>query len=42
METLAHWARGHCVDTVGLDTEMVQKYIKHQEQKELRSEKTEY
>ena len=36
------WARGYCVDTVGLDTEMVQKYIKHQEQKERRSEETEY
>ena len=36
------WARGYCVDTVGLDAEMVQKYIKHQEQKEHRSEKSEY
>ena len=27
------WARGYCVDTVGLDAEMVQKYIKYQEQK---------
>ncbi len=25
--------RGYCIDTVGLDSEMVQKYIKHQEQK---------
>lgn len=36
------WARGYCVDTVGLDAEMVQKYIKYQEQKELNSEKSEY
>ena len=36
------WARGYCVDTVGLDTEMVRKYIKHQEQKERISEKSEY
>ena len=27
------WAGGYCVDTVGLDSEMVQKYIKYQEQK---------
>ena len=36
------WARGYCVDTVGLDTEMVQKYIKYQEQKEHKAEKSEY
>ena len=23
------WARGYCVDTVGLDTEMIRKYIKY-------------
>ncbi len=32
------WARGYCVDTVGLDTEMIRKYVKYQEQKEKRSE----
>ncbi len=32
------WARGYCVDTVGLDSEMIRKYVKHQEQKEKRSE----
>ena len=32
------WARGYCVDTVGLDFEMIRKYVKHQEQKEKRSE----
>jgi putative transposase len=32
------WSRGYCVDTVGLDSEMIQKYVKHQEQKERRSE----
>lgn len=36
------WARGYCVDTVGLDTEMVRKYIKYQEQKERDFEKSEY
>ena len=28
------WARGYCVDTVGLDEEKVRKYIKYQENKE--------
>ena len=28
------WARGYCVDTVGLDFEMVKKYVKYQEKKE--------
>ena len=32
------WARGYCVDTVGLDSEMIQKYVKHQEMKEKRAE----
>ena len=36
------WARGYCVDTVGLDSEMVRKYIKYQEQKERDSERPEY
>ena len=31
-------ARGYCVDTVGLDSEMIRKYVKHQEQKEKRVE----
>ncbi len=32
------WARGYCVDTVGLDSEMIRKYVKYQEQKEKRTE----
>lgn len=28
------WTRGYCVDTVGLDAEMVQKYIKYQEDRD--------
>ena len=28
------WAKGYCVDTIGLDAEMIEKYVKHQEQKE--------
>ena len=36
------WARGYCVDTVGLDEEMVRKYVKYQEGRERSSEKPEY
>ncbi len=32
------WAKGYCVDTVGLDAEMIKKYVKHQEHKERVSE----
>ena len=32
------WARGYCVDTVGLDAEMIRKYVKYQEVKERGSE----
>ena len=27
------WANGYCVDTVGLDSEMIKKYVKFQEEK---------
>ena len=27
------WAKGYCVDTVGLDIEMIRKYVKYQEPK---------
>ena len=36
------WARGYCVDTVGLDAEMIRKYIKYQEAKERNSETPKY
>jgi putative transposase len=36
------WASGYCVDTVGLDSEMVRKYIKYQESKERESEQPKY
>jgi len=36
------WARGYCVDTVGLDSETVQKYVKYQEQRERELEKSQY
>lgn len=32
------WAPGYCVDTVGLDEEMIRKYVKHQERKERHDE----
>ena len=32
------WARGYCVDTVGLDTEMVRTYVKFQETNEKKAE----
>ena len=28
------WTRGYCVDTVGLDEEMIRKYVKYQESKD--------
>ena len=36
------WARGYCVDTVGLDAEMVRKYVKYQELKERSDEQPKY
>ena len=32
------WARGYCVDTVGLDAEMIRKYVIHQEEQERKVE----
>ena len=32
------WARGYCVDTVGLNEEMIRKYVKYQENKDKREE----
>jgi putative transposase len=31
MTGLSFWAKGYCVSTVGLDAEMIKKYIKHQD-----------
>jgi putative transposase len=28
------WSKGYCVDTIGLDEEMIRKYVKYQEQKD--------
>ena len=36
------WARGYCVDTIGMDSEMVIKYVRYQEQKERDFEKPKY
>ena len=33
------WARGYCVDTVGLDAEKIRKYVKFQEDNDKRSER---
>ena len=30
------WAKGYCVDTVGMDVEMIRKYVKYQEKQEQR------
>jgi putative transposase len=32
------WTEGYCVDTVGLDSEMIRKYVKYQEVQERRFE----
>lgn len=32
------WARGYCVDTVGLDADKIRRYVKYQEAKERQSE----
>jgi len=32
------WTEGYCVDTVGLDSEMIKKYVKYQENKERRAD----
>ena len=33
------WARGYCVDTVGLDAEMIRKYVAYQERLERKQER---
>ena len=33
------WAKGYCVDTVGIDEEMIRKYVKYQERQERIAEK---
>jgi putative transposase len=33
------WSRGYCVDTVGLDAEMIERYVKYQHVKEQRLKK---
>ena len=33
------WSKGYCVDTVGLNEEMIRKYVKYQEEKDKREER---
>ena len=33
------WAKGYCVDTVGVDATMIRKYVKYQEKQELSQQK---
>jgi len=30
------WARGYCIDTVGLDLEKIRKYVKYQQERDIR------
>jgi len=30
------WAKGYCVDTVGVDADLIRKYVKYQEKQEQR------
>ena len=32
------WARGYCSSTIGLDEEMIKKYVRYQEKEEKREE----
>ena len=36
------WAKGYCVDTVGLDSEKIRKYVKYQEAKERQQEQMKF
>ena len=33
------WSKGYCVDTVGLDEEMIRRYVKYQEEREKKEER---
>lgn len=35
------WAKGYCVDTVGVNAEMVRKYVKYQQKQELHQQQME-
>ena len=36
------WAPGYCVDTIGLNEEIIRKYVKYQEAKERRQEEMQF
>ncbi len=36
------WAKGYCVDTVGVNADMIRKYVKYQERQELRQQEMKF
>ncbi len=36
------WAKGYCVDTVGINPDMIRKYVKYQEKQELRQQEMKF
>ena len=36
------WAKGYCVDTVGVDAAMIRKYVKYQEKQERHQQEIEF
>ena len=36
------WSHGYCVDTIGLDEEMIRKYVRHQEKQEHKMEQLKF
>ena len=36
------WAKGYCVDTVGVDAAMIQKYVKYQEKREIQQQEIDF
>ena len=36
------WAKGYCVDTVGVDAEIIRKYVKYWEKQELRQQEMDF
>lgn len=36
------WARGYCLDTVGLDAEKIRRYVKYQERRERQAEQRQF
>ena len=36
------WAKGYCVDTVGINPDMIRKYVKYQEKQDLRQQEMKF